>query len=74
MEAKESHEAQVRVDPIIRRISEGDEHPAIEVTFPDQSATFNWSEMQDFIRALKQVMVQAETIYTEGEYDFGKED
>lgn len=73
MEAKKSYEAQVRVDPIVRRVSESDEHPAVEVTFPDQSATFNWTEMHQFIDALKQVMEQAEMIYTEGEYDFGKE-
>lgn len=73
MEAKDTYEAQISVDPIVRRVSEGNEHPAVEVTFPDQSATFDWTEMHSFIDALKTVMEQAETIYTEGEYDFGKE-
>jgi len=74
MDAKENYEAQIFIEPIVRRVEGGEEHPAVEVSFPDNAATFNFTEMHEFIHALKKVMDQAESVYTEGEYDFGKED
>ena len=73
MDAKENYEAQIFLEPIVRKVEGGEEHPAVEVSFPDSTATFNFTEMHEFIHALKTVMDQAEAVYEEGEYDFGKE-